>query len=60
MKNGMKVKKVSQPTRTTSVLPPELYNSLAEYANKEEIYNMSVVVRQAVAFFLQNKTIKNN
>ena len=53
--NSMEVLPVSKTTRVSTPLPPEIYNSLAEYANSESIFNMAVVVRQACSFFTEQK-----
>ena len=60
MNKEMEVKKVTEPARATSLLPVTMYNSLADYVNEQKIFNISVGLRQAVAFFLENKTTKDN
>ena len=60
MTKEMEVKKVTESSRAAALLPPAMYNGLADYVNEKKIFNISVGLRQAVAFFLEHKTSKDN
>lgn len=57
MKN---MKHVDEDVWLTALVPKEIFNALLDYGKKHRLNSMSVVARQAFAFFLEHRTSKNN